>query len=59
MTLDTVNVATIAALLMAVVGAIVVVVHPETLSFDQYLEQMKFLFGGLAVGRGLASAGRK
>jgi hypothetical protein len=58
MDLSTANVATVVSLLVAAVGAFVVVVHPETLSFSEYLDDIKFLIGGLAVGRGLASAGR-
>lgn len=50
--------ATVVALLLAAVGAVVCIVHPETLSFSDYLDQMKFLIGGLAVGRGIAVAGK-
>lgn len=56
MDLSTANVATIVSLLLAAAGAIVVIVHPETLTFDQYFENMKFLIGGLAIGRGIAAA---
>ena len=58
MELNTPNVATIVALLLAAVGAVICIVHPETLTFDAYLDDMKFLIGGLAVGRGLAVAKR-
>jgi hypothetical protein len=58
MELSTANVATILVLLLAAVGAVVVITNPDTLSFQDYLEQMKVLVGGLAVGRGIAAAGR-
>lgn len=53
--LSTANVATIVSLLLAVVGALVVIIQPETLDFSTYLDDMKFLIGGLAVGRGIAA----
>lgn len=48
---------TIIAVIIALAGAIVVIVNPETLSFKEYLDQMKYLLGFVAVGRGLAAIG--
>lgn len=44
------------ALLVVLVGGIVVITHPETLTFNQYLDQLTkalIALAGLAVGRGI------
>lgn len=38
----------------ALVGGVVTIVHPETLSFDQYLKAL----GAFAIGTGLLGVGR-
>jgi hypothetical protein len=65
MKLDTANVATliVAALsvVVGVIGGLVVLIHPETLSFKEYANVLKtFVIGVglLAVGRGLAARKR-
>ena len=65
MNLDTSNVATILVavlvLIVAGVGGAVVIVHPDTLSFKQYVDALTALavaVGILGVGRGLAKRGR-
>lgn len=56
--LTTANIATAIVLLIALVGGIVVLVHPATLSFDQYVKNVGIAAGLLAVGRGLDSHSR-
>ena len=58
------NVATVLVacivVLVAGVGGVIVIVHPETLSFSDYADKLKDLaigVGILGVGRGIASAG--
>lgn len=58
MDLSTANVATILTLVLVVVGAVTVITNPQTLSFADYLDQMKVLVGGLAIGRGIMAAGK-
>lgn len=53
--LAAIPVATIIVIIAAIAGAVVVVAHPETLSFDQYLKALGPAVGLLAVGRGLDS----
>lgn len=55
MNLDTINIATILVGLLVLVGCIICVVHPETLTYQQLLDDAGPLVGGLAVGRGLAT----
>jgi flagellar biosynthesis component FlhA len=56
------NVATVLVavlvVIVAVVGGVVVIVHPDTLSFKQYVDALSKLaigVGVLGVGRGLAA----
>lgn len=58
MDLSTANVATILTLLVAAVGAVIVIVQPSTLDFSTYFDDVKILIAGLAVGRGIAVAGK-
>lgn len=53
MNLTTSAVATVIVALIALVGGIVVVVHPETLSFAEYVKNVGIAAGLLAIGRGL------
>lgn len=53
MNLTTQAVATIIVALIALVGAVVVIVHPETLSFEDYVKNVGIAAGLLAIGRGL------
>lgn len=49
------------AVIAVVAGGVVVVVHPETLAFDEYLDDLKSLavaLAGLGVGRGILGAGQ-
>jgi hypothetical protein len=49
------TIATIAlAAIVAVVGGVVTIVHPETLSFDQYVQALE----GVVIGTGLLGIGR-
>lgn len=57
--LDTKNVATFLVVVLALVGGVVTIVHPETLSFSTYLDKLGPYVAGLAVGRGIASGLRK
>jgi hypothetical protein len=66
MKLDTASVATILVLTYAVIGGVLVIisaitrVDPSlTLSFHSYLREMAIAAGGLAIGRGLSSAGNQ
>jgi hypothetical protein len=56
--LNTINVATIITIILAIAGGVVCIVQPSTLTFDQYLEQMKYLIGLVGIGRGIAAAKR-
>jgi len=56
--LNTINFATIAAGILLLVGGLVCIVNPDTLTFQQYLDDVWPLIGGVAVGRGIASAKR-
>ena len=49
------HIVTIVFLLSAVVGGIVVVVEPSTLSFEEYLTRIAAFGGLLGIGRGLAA----
>src|SRR4051794_25787749 len=45
----------------AVAGGVIVIAHPETLNFEQYLNLLRdfaIALGILGVGRGITSAGR-
>jgi hypothetical protein len=55
--LHSLPVATILIVIVAIAGAVVTIVHPETLSFDQYLKYMTPGAGLLAVGRGIRNHG--
>ena len=47
-------------LVVALTGALVVIIHPETLSFSAYLDRMQEFakaLGLLAIGRGVLGAG--
>lgn len=49
------------AVIAVVAGGVVVVVHPESLSFDAYLDDLKAFavaLAGLGVGRGILGAGQ-
>lgn len=48
----------IITLVLVVTGAVVVIVHPETLSFQDYLTACAPLVGLVAVGRGLHENGK-
>lgn len=52
-TLETVPVATVLAIIFALVGGVSVVT--DDLSFKEYLEAMAVMVGLLGVGRGLAA----
>jgi hypothetical protein len=48
--------------LVAIIGGVVVIVHPETLNFERYLndlEKFALALGVVGVGKGIASSGRK
>ncbi len=47
--------ATLIVVLIALVGGLVVILHPETLSFAEYVRNVGVAAGLLAVGRGLAA----
>ena len=51
----TAPIATVLVIIFAVVGGIVVLTQPGTLSFKEYLESITVAVAGLAVGRGLAA----
>lgn len=48
-------IATAIVVIIAIAGAIVVIVNPETLTFDQYVKDIGIAAGLLAIGRGLDS----
>lgn len=56
--LEVMPVVTIIAVILALAGAVVVIVNPASLSFEEYLDAMKWLLGFLAVGRGIATLGK-
>lgn len=63
--LSTANIATLLVAILvtigAVVGGVVCIANPDTLSFDQYLSALsKFAIGVglLGIGRGVAAAGK-
>ncbi len=56
--LEQFNVATLIVLVLVVTGAVVTIVNPDSLSFGDYILKVSPLVGGLAVGRGIASARR-
>jgi hypothetical protein len=58
MDLTHVNVVTVVFVLAALAGAIVTVVEPTTLSFEDYLTKLSVFGGALGIGRGIAAAGR-
>lgn len=58
MTLDTANVATLIVAALVLVGCIIAIVHPETLTYQQLLDDAGPMIGLLAVGRGLAASKR-
>lgn len=51
--LATIPVATVLVVLIAVAGAAVTIVHPETLAFDQYVKYVGLAAAVLGIGRGL------
>ena len=53
MNLKTIPVATLIVLVVAIAGAVVTIVHPETLSFANYVKNVGVAAGLLAIGRGL------
>jgi hypothetical protein len=55
MQLAALPVATILIVIFAIVGGVICLVHPETLSFDQYIKYMAVGVGLLGIGRGLDS----
>jgi len=56
--LDTKAVVTFAFVIAALAGAVVTIVEPTTLSFDDYLGKLAVFGGALGIGRGIAAAGR-
>lgn len=54
-TLDNIPLASIITVLGALVGGVLVIVHPETLSFSEYLKDLGLLAGGSGL-LGLARA---
>jgi hypothetical protein len=44
---------------VVIAGAIVTIVHPETLSFEDYVKDVAVGGGLLAVGRGIDNHGKK
>jgi|tagenome__1003787_1003787.scaffolds.fasta_scaffold17478381_2 ABC-type transporter Mla maintaining outer membrane lipid asymmetry permease subunit MlaE len=53
--LDVLPVVTIIAVIITIAGALVTIINPAALSFEEYLDAMKWLLGLLAVGRGVAT----
>ncbi len=53
--LETFPVATLIVAIIAIAGAVLVIVHPETLTFAEYVRNVGVAAGLLAVGRGLAA----
>lgn len=53
--LATTHVATILVVIFAIVGGAMTVIHPDQLSFADYLNDMSIAVAGLGVGRGLMS----
>jgi hypothetical protein len=47
--LDNLPVATILALLVAIVGGVIAILHPDTLSFSGYCQDVGIAVGGLGV----------
>ncbi len=47
--LDNVPVATIVTVLVAIVGAVIAIVHPETLSFTEYAKTLGYTGAGLGI----------
>lgn len=57
--LEIFNVVTLVALILATVGALVVISGSDAhYHFPQYMDDMKWLLGALGIGRGIASLGR-
>lgn len=56
MTLDTANVATLIVAALVLCGVVIAIVHPETLSYKELLDDAGPMIGLLAVGRGLAAS---
>lgn len=48
-TLDSLPVATILTVLVAIVGGVIAVLHPETLSFSGYCQDVGIAAGGFGV----------
>lgn len=53
--LSTSHVATILVIILAVVGGVVAIIHPASLSFASYLNDMVIAVGALGIGRGLGA----
>lgn len=53
MNLATIPLASIIILVLAIAGAVVVIVHPATLDFAQYVKFVGIAAGILGIGRGL------
>lgn len=56
--LDELNVSTVLVLLIALAGAVITVIHPETLAFKEYATITGGSAGVLGIGRGIAAHGR-
>lgn len=48
----------IVVIVLVIIGGIVVLIHPASLSFDQYVKAISVAVAGLAIGRGLDSRTR-
>jgi len=55
MNIGTLPWATLIVVLIAIVGGVVVITDPSTLSFEEYVKNVGIAAGLLAVGRGLAA----
>ncbi len=54
-TLGAIPWATIIVVLITIVGGVVVIANPETLTFAEYVKHVSIAWAGLAIGRGLAA----
>lgn len=52
------NLVTAVFLIVALAGAVVTIVHPNSLDFGQYVRDVLLGGGLLGIGRGIASHGR-
>jgi hypothetical protein len=53
--LEALPIATILMVIVAIAGAVVSIVHPENLGFDQYIRDLAVGAGLLGIGRGIAA----